>query len=86
MVSITERIKQVEQFLKDQEETPEVPLAPAPAEEPVEEVIPTPTPVLNNNIEVIGLLRRILINQLIDRRSWERSNPIAGDERIYEWT
>ena len=85
MVSITDRIKQVEKFLKEQEtpETPVVPLTPA--------LIPEPTPIapalaLNDNVEVIGLLRRILINQLIERRSWERSNPIAGDERIYEWT
>ncbi len=82
MVSISERIKEIEKFLKEEEETPEVPLAPAPIPEPTPVA---PAPVLNNNVEVVGLLRRMLINQLIERRSWERSNPLITDSPIYDW-
>ena len=78
MVSISEKIKEIEQFLKDQEETPEVPLAPSLT--PI-----APAPILNNNAEIVELLRRILINQLIERRSWERSNPLLSDSPIYDW-
>ncbi len=85
MVTISKRIKQVEQFLKEQEETPEVPLAPAPIPDTIPEPIPVaPAPTLNNT-EVIGLLRRILINQLIERRSWERNNPLITDSPVYDW-
>ncbi len=81
MVNITETIKQVEKFLKEQEETPEVPLAPAPIPEPTPVA---PAPILNNT-EVIGLLRRILINQLIERREYERSNVLIDDSPIYDF-
>ena len=81
MVSISERIKQIEQFLKE-EETPEVPLAPSPIPEPTPVVAPAP---ILNNTEIIGLLRRILINQLIERRSWERNNPLITDNPVYDW-
>ncbi len=83
MVNIAERIKEIEKFLNKEEKTPEVPLAPAPIPTPSPET--APTPMLNNNAEIIGVLRRILINQLIERRSWERSNPLITDNPVYDW-
>ena len=86
MVSITDRIKQVEKFLKDQEETPktpEVPLTPAPILTPAPAV--APALALNDNVEVIGLLRRMLINQLIERREYERSHVLIDDSPIYDF-
>ena len=73
---ISERIKEIEKFLNE-EETPEVPLA-----EPTPEV----APVSNiNNDEVVRILTRILLNQLIDRKSWERNNPLITDSPVYDW-
>lgn len=66
-----------------------------PVEEPALATLPAPTPPTPTPLEpppvpidlsgVITLLRRILINQLIERRSWERNNPLLSDSPVYDW-
>jgi len=85
-LTIGERIKEIENFLEDQEETPApIPLAPITIPTDVLPTPITPTPIINNNEEVIKILNRILINQLIERKSYERNNPLITDIPIYDW-
>jgi len=63
MISVDERIKQIEGFLSKQEK-----IAP-----------------LDVNNEILVLLKKISENQEIDRKRYERNNPVEGDEPIYDW-
>ncbi len=70
-----ERILEIEKFLADQEKkliTPKVP--PKKLEEPT-------TP----ENEVVVLLKKITENQEIDRKRFERNNPVTEDDPIYDW-
>jgi len=68
-LSVKQRIAEIEKFLEDQE-AKEVSL-------PEEEVEEAP--------EMITLLKKITENQEIERMRYERSNPVTGDDPIYDW-
>lgn len=74
-LSIQERIREVEKFLEEQEKKAIMPKAPP---KKVEE----PAPPEN---EAITLLKKISENQEIDRKRFERNNPVENDEPIYDW-
>ena len=46
--------------------------------------IAMPVP-LTENEEILILLKKITENQEIDRKRYERNNPVEGDEPIYDW-
>lgn len=73
-LSIDERIKEIESFLEEQEK-----LAEKPAE-----IKPVVKPKVKPD-EIITLLKKITENQEIDRKRYERNNPITGDDPIYDW-
>ncbi len=71
-LSVSERIVEVEKFLKDQEEKVMKPLTqPRKLEEPAD--------------DVLTVLKKISENQEIERKRYERNNPVEGDEPIYDW-
>ncbi len=96
-LSIDERIQELESFLQMQEyKLAQPPLvsnvveevkavAPVAPVSPVSTVGPvSPVSALEGN-DVITLLRKISENQEIDRKRYERFNPISNDEAIYDW-
>lgn len=97
-ISIKERIKQVEQFLAKQEIKEKVPEAKKVevAGTPFEGEYRSNTGLFKGrtqgvlgsaiqNTEVVDLLKKISENQEIDRKRYERDNPVEGDEPIYDW-
>lgn len=48
-----------------------------------EKKIETETPAENQ--EILILLKKISENQEVDRKRYERNNPVEGDEPIYDW-
>ena len=73
-LDIDERILEIEKFLEEQEKKAMKPKAPPKKlEEPVPEN------------EFITLLKKISENQEIERKRFERNNPVEGDEPIYDW-
>ena len=73
-LNIQERIREVEKFLEEQEKKAIEPKAPKKLEEPA--------PPEN---EVVVLLKKITENQEIDRKRYERNNPVEYDDPIYDW-
>lgn len=43
------------------------------------------SPVAAANTEILNLLSRIVENQEIDRRNYERNNPLITDNPVYDW-
>jgi len=87
-VSIGERIADIETFLNQEElklTTEEIP-TPTVEIEPVitEPIYPTFSPTAAN-AEMIDLLRQIIRNQEVERRSYERNNPLTTDNPVYDW-
>lgn len=93
MESVSERIKKIEKFLEEQKEEDE--------EEPVKSTFEgeykSQTGLFRGKTKgtvelpvgeaaMIPLLKNIVKNQELERKRWERSNPIKGDEPIYDWT
>lgn len=72
-ISIQDRIKIIEAFLEEQEKALE------PAPKPILE----PEPQAPE--DMITLLKKITENQEIDRKRYERSNPVENDDPIYDW-
>lgn len=74
-LDVEQRIEEIEKFLEEQEKAE------------VTEVTPKSNQVkpINPNEEMLTLLKKITENQEIDRRRFERSNPIQGDDPIYDW-
>ena len=90
-LSIKERISEVEKFLGKEEEKIK-----KEAEAKKLAIIQTPTTTPKqklkigdtsnpNNEEVVRLLGRIIEDQNIERKSWERNNPLITDSPIYDW-
>ncbi len=73
-LDIDERIKEIEKFLEEQEKKAMMPKAPP---KKIEELVP--------ENEAITLLKKIAENQEIERKRYERNNPVEGDEPIYDW-
>jgi len=74
-LNISERIKEIEKFLEEQEKKVMKPKAPTKKlEEPVPED------------NVLTLLKKISENQEIERKRYERSNPVTHDDPIYDWS
>ena len=71
-LDIPERIKEIEKFLEEQEKKP-IPIPPKKLEEPLPEN------------EVVVLLKKMVENQEIDRKRWERANATEFDQEIYDW-
>jgi len=71
-LSVQERIKEIERFLDEQEQKSKF----LKKEEHTQPTI---------NSEVVDLLKKIVENQEIDRKRFERNNPIEGDDPIYDW-
>ena len=71
-LDIDERIAEIEKFLEEQEKKVEIPTQPTQQVSTVDE-------------DVLTLLKKISENQEIDRKRYERSNPISGDDPIYDW-
>jgi len=72
-LSVDERIAEVEKFLAEHDKIG-IP--------PKSEEAPTPTVPQD---DVITLLSKISENQEIDRKRYERFNPISGDDPIYDF-
>ena len=70
-LSVQQRIVEIEKFLKEQEEKVK------PISLPEEEVEESP--------EMISLLKKITENQEIERKRYERNNPVTDDDPIYDW-
>lgn len=49
------------------------------------EPVPNLAAVGTANAEIINLLNKIVQNQEIDRKSYERSNPLITDSPIFDW-
>ena len=71
-----ERIFEIDKFLEEQEKKAIMP-KPAPPKK-LEEPIPPEN-------EVVVLLKKITENQEIDRKRYERNNPVTEDDPIYDW-
>ncbi len=91
-ISVGDRISEIETFLGQEElklTTTEI-LPPVVTELVPEPVIPiapiytefSPTAV---NAEMIDLLRQIIKNQEVERKSYERNNPLTTDNPVYDW-
>ena len=75
-VSVDDRIQQIEAFLAENDK---VGIPPGEAPEPTKlQMAPPPD-------DVVTLLKKISENQEIDRKRYERFNPISNDEAIYDW-
>ncbi len=81
-LSINERIDELENFLRIQEEKLAQPKETLPMAPPM---TPEITPVIPQTDDVLTLLKRISENQEIDRKRYERNNPVSGDDPIYDW-
>lgn len=77
---VEERIKEIEKFLEEQEKKIIEPVAPP---EKLEEPAPIEEPAPED--EAITLLKKISENQEIDRKRYERNNPVENDEPVYDW-
>ena len=75
-LNVQERILEIEKFLDEQEkiEQEEVPTLPAPK-----------VSAVGDDENVLTLLKKISENQEIDRKRYERNNPVIGDDPIYDW-
>ena len=71
-LDIDGRIAEIEKFLEDQEKKVEIPTQPTQQVSTVDE-------------DVLTLLKKISENQEIERKRYERNNPVTGDEPIYDW-
>lgn len=74
-MSVDERIAEVERFLDKQEGKVTQPKTVQP--------IPKVSSVAED--DVVTLLKKISENQEIDRKRYERSNPVEADDPIYDW-
>lgn len=92
-LSIQERILEIEKFLKGEEKKLETVKAPFSGIYQSrsglfkgltsgEVAIPT-TPISDS--EMLTVLKKISENQEIERKRYERNNPVEGDEPIYDW-
>ncbi len=77
-LSVDDRIAEVEAFLAEHDRAG-IPPGNGEEEPPTP---PTPAPPQD---DAITLLKKISENQEIDRRRYERENPIRGDDPIYDW-
>ena len=89
MISVDERAKQIEEFLSKQEKKI--------ATQPFEGTYKSKTGLfkgttsgqislpLADNEDILTALNKIVENQEIDRKRYERNNPVEGDEPIYDW-
>jgi len=87
-LNVDERIAEIEKFLEEQEKKAVVTNSKQIVTKPPSKPSPIPrtSPINNpNNEEMINLLRQLVENQEIDRVRYEQSNPVAGDEAIYDW-
>ncbi len=81
-LDIDERIKEIEKFLNVQDELePEVIPIPEPT---IPIIVPAPTNQALN-VEMVRLLNRMVMNQELERKRWERCNPLATDNPVYDW-
>jgi len=71
-LDIDERIAEIERFLEDQENK---------IKKPTTEKLEEPSPPE----DVLTLLKKISENQEIERKRYERNNPVTGDDPIYDW-
>jgi len=78
------RIREIEKFLEEEEKKLSVPKS-SP------QMVIKPTQQAQNvslagNEEIVTLLKKISENQEIDRKRFERSNPVTEDDPIYDWS
>ena len=75
-LGIDERIAEIESFLEQQEKKTTKSKAKNSTE---------PEQSFLSEDNVLTLLKKISENQEIERKRYERSNPVDGDEPIYDW-
>lgn len=91
-ISIGERISEIETFLGQEEiKLTTTEISPPVVTEPVPEPVISETPAYPAfsptaaNAEMIHLLSQMVKNQEIERKSWERNNPLTTDSPVYDW-
>jgi len=81
-MSVNERIKEIEKFLDKQE----IGVMQQRAVQPVQPIQQTQqTPMGEGDQEMINILKKISENQEIERKRFDRNNPIEGDDPVYDW-
>jgi len=81
-LNVADRIKKIESYLNKEETRLSTP---AEVTEPVTVPQQPVTQPMALNQEMISLLKKISENQEIDRKRYERNNPVEGDDPIYDF-
>jgi len=91
-ISVGERVEDIERFMagkidtskKLSDQTP-TPLVPPPPQTYADESLRLLSIIATNQGSAIQNQNRIIKNQELERKSWERNNPLTTDSPVYDW-